>query len=179
MKAIKKKILKILKFTLAAALFIPGLLALIKDLPAFEAKAEGNVVFFEQASVETDNTNVAHVNLVVEGTAGNSVVVSYSTSDGTAMDKIDYVGTSNTITLKINNTGRVTYPVAIKCLNDSNTREKLRVYEGDKQYGRHFYLDIVSALNANIGTTKNCKCYLPYNNKVEAKTGTTTFSNGK
>ncbi|MBQ9458177.1 MAG: hypothetical protein IJU64_06750 [Bacilli bacterium] len=157
-----------------AGLFIAqGMPQLAKDLnQATMVVAEtGNVVKFGSVTAEANTSSIVYVDIVVTGTEGETVKVTYETFSGTAIEDIDYEGVSNSIALKIDGSRRATYRVAVKCKNDSSTREKLRVVSGNNNYGRYFNLKIVAADNANIGTENSCKCYLPYNYQVEATVG--------
>ncbi len=146
---------------------------MIKDIPVIATRADGVSVYFEKTRYEADNANLVYAKLIAEGDQGDEVTVSYKTSSGTGIENIDYAGASNTITLKIPASRKAEYTVSIKCLNDANNREKLRIYEVNSLYGRYFNLKITSvSAGASIGTNSSCKCYLPYNYKVEGMSST-------
>ena len=169
---------------LALNLMVQGFAALLTDISHMAVHAiEGNVAYLAQTTVEATSTNLVYVDLIVKGGQGVYFDVQYQTLSGTAIQDIDYSGVNNSVTLKIDkNKEEATYKIAIKCLNDVNTREKLRLYDNDTTYGRYFNLKITDAkaytINANKervyeGATidpekQNCKCYLTYDNKVEA-----------
>ena len=174
MKGKWRKRIFIFTASLMAGLFMShGMTTLVHDLDNYiVAHAEGeNQVSFDSTVAEANDSGIITVNLHVAGVAGQTVSVTYRTSSGNAIENIDYSGAYNTIALKIDKNGSYNYPIAIKCLNDSSTRETLQVYNTKGTYGRHFYLEILSAENASIGSQKKCTCYLPYDYKVKATTG--------
>ena len=136
----------------------------------------GNKVYFSKTTIEaTDSLVVAEIE--ASGEIGSTVKVYYHTEGVTAIQGVDYNGITNTITMKIDSSGIAKYKVSIKCLNDSNSREKLRTYsvandETVTNYGRYFNLIIDYADNATVEENKNiCKCYLPYNYKTQVVVG--------
>ena len=169
---------------LAINLMVQGFASLFTDIANRVVYAiEGNYVYLAQKTVEATNTNLVYVDLVVKGEQSVYFDVRYQTFSGTAIEDIDYNGVDNSVTLKIgSNKTEATYKIAIKCLNDINNREKLRLYSGDTTYGRYFNLKITDVKAYTINSAKeripktvtidpennNCKCYLTYNNKVEA-----------
>ena len=157
---------------LALSLMAQGFVTIISDVTHIVVHAiEGNVVYFAQSSVDATDNSLIYVDLVAKGAVGDVIEVSYKTFSGTAIQDIDYKAVDNKATLKIaKNATEATYKIAIKCLNDIDTREKLRIYSGDNStYGRYFNLKITDASNATIDPNKNtCKCYLTYNSRVEA-----------
>ena len=155
---------------LAVSLIAQGFATIISDVTHLVVHAiEGNVVYFAQATADATDTNLVYVDLVAKGAAGDIIDVSYKTFSGTAIHDIDYKGVDNSVTLKIPaNATEATYKIAVKVLNDINTRENFKLYSGNTTYGRYFNLKITEAKNATIDPEKNtCKCYLTYNSKVE------------
>ena len=176
-KKLKKRALVCTAALMAGLLMSHGMTILAHDLGAvIETRADEespNSVSFATTTVEASSSNLIVVRLVAQGVAGQTVVVSYKTSSGTAIENIDYVGISNSISLTLDGSGMTTYDISVKCKNTSETREKLRVYDSENTYGRYFNLIITDASNASIGGNSVCKCYLPYDYKVEATTGIT------
>ena len=135
-----------------------------------------NKVYFSAARYEADDSGIVYAKLRFEGPENTVMSATYQTYSGTAIEGLDYQGITNSISVTIpagQNTAQ--YTVAVKCLNDNNSRETIRVSEGDEMYGRYFHLEIVSATNAAIGTQNACKCYLPYEFKASATTGGTAL----
>ena len=176
----RKRWLTLFAATFAGLLMCHGMPQLASDLSdVLTVHADGeNVVTFTSSKVEANDAGLIYVDLYAEGVAGQTVTATYRTSSATAIETVDYVGVSNTISLKLEatgiaDTGTAKYTIAIKCLNDSNTRETLRVYDSQNTYGRYFTLSLTAATNATLGSTKSCQCYLPYDYKVSATTGIT------
>ena len=100
-----------------AGLFIAqGMPQLAKDLnQATMVVAEtGNLVKLGSVTAEANTSSIVYVDIVVTGTEGETVKVTYETYSGTAIEGIDYEGVSNSIALKIDGSGRATYRVADK-----------------------------------------------------------------
>ena len=169
----RKRALTFVTAFLAGLLMSHGIVELASDLAgATTVYADSsNVVTFSNTIVEANESNLVYAEIFVTGTPGSTVTVTYRSTSGTAIENVDYVGVYNTAELKIDDSGGVGYTIAIKCLDDANTREKLRVYNGDNNNGRYFNLYIVDANNATIGTANRCKCYLSYNYRVNATVG--------
>ena len=173
----KKKHLKRLSiFTsamIATLLIAPGLFSVVHDIRDNIVYAtNGNQVFFKEAEYEVGDSNIVYATLRFEGEVNDTVAVSYATRSGTAIEGIDYQGVTNSISIKIPASHYYEYKIAVKCLDNNDTREYFRVTEGDNTYGRYFNIDIVDTLNANIvEANKSCVCRLAYNHKVEATTG--------
>ena len=169
----RKRALTFVTAFLAGLLMSHGIVELASDLSeATTVYADsGNVVTFSNTIVEANESNLVYAEIFATGTPGSTVTVTYRSTSGTAIENVDYVGVYNTAELKIDASGGVGYTIAIKCLDDANTREKLRVYNGDNNNGRYFNLYIVDANNATIGTANRCKCYLSYNYRVNATVG--------
>ena len=140
------------------------------------AESVGNKVYFTSSAYDTSDSNILYATLRFEGKENTTMSATYRTYSGTAIEDFDYQGITNSISVTIP-AGKTTYDykVAIKCLNDTSNREKIRVYEGDKMYGRYFNLEIISVTNGAVGSQKTCKCYLPYDFKADATTGTTAL----
>ena len=170
----KKRIFTFLTAAMAGLLMSAGLVQLSSDLHgALSVYADSpNVVSLQQTTAEVNDSNLVYVDLIVKGNPSAPVTVTYRSSSGTAIEGVDYVGVYNSVDFKLNAVGEATYRIAIKSLNDSSTRQKLRVYSGQGDFGRYFNLEIVSAENASIDPEKkNCKCYLGYAYRVEGTTG--------
>lgn len=144
---------------------------------ANKVHAEGtNKVFFSNTVIETEDSLII-AEIVAQGTSGDNVTVAYHTEGVTAIQGIDYNGVNNIINMKIDSNGEARYKISIKCLNDVNSREKLRTYSvADDNtvtnYGRYFNIKIDYVKNAEIEENKDvCKCYLPYNYKTQVVVG--------
>ena len=155
------------------------------DAPSFKQvyadDLEPYTVAFEQTETVGDSNDFIKVNINARGNAGDKIVVNYRTYNGNAIKGVDYQEVSNSVTLTVGEKGYVSYPISVKCLNDSNTREKLRLSVADisqknspiTKAGRHFYLEIVSASSEDHtysidANKKTCKCFLPYGYAVNA-----------
>ena len=173
----KKKSLKRLSILTSAALatllIAPGVSTIISDIRSNIVYAlDGNQVFFKEAEYEVGDSNIVYATLRFEGEVNDTIAVSYATKSGTAIEGIDFQGVTNSVSIKIPASHYFEYKIAVKCLDNNETREYFRVTEGDKNYGRYFSIDIVDTLNANVvETNKSCICRLGYNHKVEATTG--------
>ena len=144
-------------------------------------------VYFKDTVVETNESNLIVAEIVAEGVAKSEIDVSYHTKGATAIQGIDYNASSNTVRITIGQDGIGSYKISIKCLNDKNSIENLRVTETKEDpqtketqeyvYGRYFNIlidkaNVVGGASVTIDSTKNvCKCYLAYNYKVSATTG--------
>ena len=171
----------------AGALVVPGIVTICTDINGglssyIEARAEdvsSSKVYFESVSKETNTSNLIRVNLMVDGVAGKTINVTYSTKSGTAIEGIDYQGANNTISFKFDRNETQKHEIAIKILNDSSSRELMRVKnkEDGTIYGRYFSLNIDKAVYDNdnpvtIDSSKRtCRCYLPYSNEATASVG--------
>ena len=158
---------------LATLLIAPGLTTIVHDIRDNIVYAyDGNQVFFKESEYEVGDANIVYATLRFEGEVDEKISVSYATRSGTAIEGIDYQGVTNSISVKIPASHYYEYKIAVKCLDNNNTREYFRVTEGNKSYGRYFNIDIVDTLNANVvEAKKSCTCRLAYNHKVEATTG--------
>ena len=172
---------------LFASLFVvPGIMTICSDINGpvsdyIEVKADTittNRVYFEKYKVDANTSNLVRVNLCIEGKAGETIYVKYSTKSGTAVQDIDFQGVDNTLSFKFDKTERKKYELSIKILNDSSTREKLGVWDSNSWtvYSRYFTINIDSAYNqdndpVDTGYTNSCKCYLLAQYTVEAITG--------
>lgn len=169
----KKRIITFVTALLAGVLMSHGLFELASDLAPIHLAAEGaNTVSWVSTTVEANSSNLVLAEMLIKGTGGDHVIVTYRTSPGTAIENVDYAGIFNTVDVEIPAGGEVTQRIAVKCLDDASTREKLRVYDKTATYGRYFNLHLISASNATIDEEKKvCKCYLSYDHRVEATTG--------
>ena len=169
----KKRFLIANALLLAFTFMLQGLGHLVSDFSKSIAYAtSGNTVYFGQTSVEATNANLVYVDLYASGENGDTVKVAYKTYSRTAIRGVDFVEVQNTVTLKIDSSYKAKYTIAVKCLNSTTDREKLRLYDSENTYGRYFDLKIISADNADVIEEKRtCKCYLTYDNKVEATVG--------
>ena len=169
----KKRIFTFLTAMMAVLLMSVGLFELAGDLSAIRTYATGgNHVYLASQTVEASDSGLVYVDLVAYGDPNENISVIYRTASGTAIENVDYAGVYNAVNLKIDNFGNASYRISIKTLNDATTREKLRVDQGNETFGRYFtlYIDSVSN-NATIDEGKGtCKCYLPYDHRVNAKT---------
>ena len=157
---------------MAGLLMSHGLVELATDLSAISVAADGeNVVRLGSTSAECNESNLVYVDIIAKGAPGSTITATYRTSSATAIENVDYTGVYNTIPLKLDSAGNATYRVAIKCLNDANSRQKFRLYDSNNNYGRYFNLKLLEASNAILGNEKTCRCYLSYNYKVEATVG--------
>ena len=158
---------------LSALLIAPGVFTIANDINSSIVYAlDGNQVFFKETEYEVGDSNIVYATLRFEGEVDDTIAVSYTTRSGTAIEGIDYQGVNNSISVKIPVTHFYEYKIAIKCLDNNDTREYFRVTEGDKVYGRYFNIDIVDTINASVvETKKSCVCRLSYNHIVEATTG--------
>ena len=184
-----KRFFTFLKAFSASLIVVPGVVSLcegingpLSDYVVAHAEEEitSNRVYLEEVSKETNTSNLIRVNLVVEGVAGQTISVTYSTKSGTAVENIDYSGVNNTISFSFTQSEIQKHEIAIKILNTSSDREMMRVKDGDnKIYGRYFTLSINKATNDDgdpvdiDGEKKSCKCYLPYSNETIASVGIT------
>ena len=162
-KTSKNRLKRFLTACFAWLLVLPGIVSMASDL-AVPTFADGNNVYFSSTSIN-NNQNIFYNEIIVKGMPNEVVKVTYRTVDANAIAGVDYVGISNTVSIKINNlTGTTSYPISVKCLNDSNTRQLAQTCEtASKPYGRYFNLELVSADNATIVESgKTCKCFLPY-----------------
>ena len=143
------------------------------------ASASNTVCFASSAANASSNTGLIYSEIVAVGTPGDIVKVSYHTEGGTAIPSVDYKSIANTATLTIGQDGKASYLVAIKCLNVTTDREKLRITSNGETYGRYFDLVIDGVQNGAVDETKNsCKCYLTYESEVSATTGIVVDSIG-
>ena len=158
---------------LATLLIAPGVFSVVHDIRDNIVYAiDGNQVFFKEAEYEVGDSNIVYATLRFEGEVNDTIAVSYATRSGTAIEGIDYQGVTNSISITIPVSHYYEYKIAIKCLDNNETREYFRVTEGDKVYGRYFHIDIVDTINASVvEESKSCVCRLGYNHKVEATTG--------
>lgn len=165
---------------LAFTFMIQGMTAFLSD--AYNAVAyaiEGNTVELAQTSVEATNNNIVYVDLLLKGTVGQTIKVNYKTVSRTAIRNVDFVNVDNFVSIKLK-TNEEKYSIAVKCLNTLNNREKFRIYDQNQTYGRFFDLKLIGADNATIVPDKDvCKCYLPYDNKVEATVDVTDPITGR
>ena len=169
----RRRIFTFVTAMMAGLLMSHGLTTLANDLSAATTvyADSGNTVTLSAASVQANAAGLIYVDIIAEGNAGDTVAVTYRTSSGTAIEGVDYLGAYNVASLKIDPSGSTKYTVSIKCLNDAETREKLRLYEGTTDFGRYFNLSITEvSSNASISGVKTCKCYLPYDYKVSVVT---------
>ena len=181
----KYKRLKLFFATLLAFTFnVQGITNLFSDVVHTIAFASAqNIVAFENTSAQANGSNFVIAKIVVSGKKGETVNVSYKTYSRSAIRSVDFNSVENTISLRIGDNGKAEYEVAVKCLNNSTNREKLRVYsekdteQGKErvQYGRYFDLKITKASNMSgedntaIDTNKDtCKCYLTYDGEAQA-----------
>ena len=168
----RKRLFTFITAAMAGLLMSHGLPELAADLNAVMVTADGgNTVNFTTSMAEANDSNLVYVDIKAEGNPHQKVTVIYRTSSGTAIENVDYVGVHNSVDMDLGILGQTTYRVAIKCLDDASTREKLRVYDSNETYGRYFNLHLESVTNASIGQVRQCKCYLPYDYKVAATTG--------
>ena len=156
----------------------PGAFSLSGGLEVHAGSSEApigmNKVYFTSSRYEVDDSNIVYATLHFEGPENATMTATYQTYSGTAIEGLDYQGITNSVSVTIPAGQNVAeYTVAVKCLNDASSRETIRVYEGEKMYGRYFNLEIIAASNAAIGEQKACKCYLSYDFKAEATTGAT------
>ena len=137
-KKTKKRILTFATAILAGLLMSHGLVELAND--AFVATSafadSANSVSLGQTTAQTNDNGLVYVDINVTGTPNANVVVTYRTQSGTAIENIDYQAVYSTIDIKLDISGKGTHKVAIKSLNDSSNREKLRVYSGENCNGR-------------------------------------------
>ena len=157
---------------LAFSFMIQGMCALVSDVAYSAAYAiSGNSVAFKEVTAEASNNNIVYVDLIATGQKGDTIKVSYKTFSRTAIRNVDFVSVENIATIKLNSFEEK-FTIAILCLNNTNTREKFRVYDKSQTYGRFFDLKITGVENAQIVEGKDtCKCYLPYDYKVGATVG--------
>ena len=177
-KKLKKRLSLFGAVLFAFTFMMQGMGALISDVVHSAANAiSGNSVYFSQTTAEASNSNIVYVDLIASGQQGDTITVSYKTFSRTAIRNIDFVSVENLVTIKLKSFEEK-YTIAIKCLNNTNTREKFRVYDQNQTYGRYFDLKIIDVDNAQVVENKGtCKCYLPYDHKVEATVGITdTYS---
>ena len=165
-----KTVNKITTFLSLIALIVSALFCVFAFNRA-PASADGeNTVSFTTKIYETQDSGIVYAELLVRGKEGQKVGVTYHTEGETAIEGIDYNAVANTVYLTITYTGTVRYSIAIKTLNNSSTREKLRVFNDKETFGRYFYIVIDRAENATV-VDDRCKCYLPYDHKTEATVG--------
>ena len=168
----KKRLFTVVTAMMAGLLMSHGLPQLAADLNSVMVFADGtNTVTFTSAVAQANESNLIFADIEAYGNPGETLLVTYRTSSATAIEGIDYDGVYNSIEMKIDESGGAKYRVSIKCKNDASTREKLRVYEGDKDYGRYFNLDLIPPSNATLGQNGRCKCYTAYDYRVSATTG--------
>ena len=172
-KRIFKRFSVIASFALAFLMVAPGLFNIAGDIKEQIVLADGNTVSFRANYVEANDSNICYATLKATGSIGQSVTVTYKTYSGTAIENVDYQGVNNKVTINITSKLGTQYTIAVKCLNDSSTREVIRVKEGNNNYGRYFHLEIVDVENGSKGSIDSCKCYLPYEYTAEAKTNVT------
>ena len=170
----RDKVIKRITLSFALILFICFALAFGISISDVAFADDPNIVFFRDESYQATDSGVVHAEINVSGHPRQTVYVTYRTQSETAIQGVDYNGIENTIKIVIDASGYHRYTVAIKTKNDSTNREKLRIESNDgNTYGRYFTLKIIAVENGEIDTTKDtCKCYLPYNSKVSATTGT-------
>ena len=141
-----------------------------------KAYAYANEVYFKDLVVDANDSNLIIAEVVVSGNPFDTVSFKYHTESKTAIKNVDFTYVKSEANVIIDSSGTTIYKISIKCLNDSNNIEKLRVSEtkdgNELVYGRYFNLIIDEATNASLVTDKNiCKCYVAYNYKVSATTG--------
>lgn len=173
-KRTKKRFLTFATAILAGLLMSHGLVQLANDafLATSSFAESANVVSLAQTSVSVDSSNIVYVDINVSGTPNATVGVTYRTQSGTAIENVDYQGLYSSIDIKLDVSGNGSHKVAIKCLNDSSNREKLRVSSAGVEYGRYFNFLLLSASNGSIHSEKkSCKCFLSYDYRVEATVG--------
>ena len=167
---------------MAGSLAVPAI-AFSSSAPSFtEVRAdEENCVNFETSTAEAGGSNIVTVKLIVRDAADKDVTIYYKTNSGTAIEGIDFTAVNNSITLRTDAQGKAEYTVSIKCLNDANNREGLRVHDSVNGmiYGRYFTLQITKVEGSAIGTRSICKCYTSYDYQVEATTGLTQEATGR
>ena len=134
------------------------------------ASAEGNKVYFSADYFEAQDSGLIYAEIKAAGAPGEKIKVYYHSKGETAISGVDFVSVSNSVTITIGSDGGAVYRVALKTLNDKQSRQKLMTYSGGETYGRYFTLIIDSAENATV-TKDRCKCYLSFNSKVEATVG--------
>ena len=136
------------------------------------ASAPNTVYFASSTANAQTTTGLVYAEIVVTGTPGDVVTVNYHTEGKTAIPNVDFKMISNSATLTIGQDGKASYTVAIKCLNGTSDREKLRVTSNGETYGRYFDVVIDSVQNAVVDEEKGtCHCYLTCESTVSATTG--------
>ena len=135
-------------------------------------KAANNSVYFNNTTVYSNESGLIIAELIVEGNQYEEVKVKYHTSGVSAIENVDYVGVSNTLTFKIDESGYISYKIAIKCLNTPENRSKYLVAGSNNEYfSRYFNLVIDDVSNATLVEKKSvCKCYTPYSHVVSGNT---------
>ena len=116
---------KLLNAFIASLFVVPGIVTICNDINGplsnyIVARAEdvsSSKVYFESVSKETNTSNLIRVNLMVDGVAGKTINVTYSTKSGTAIEGIDYQGANNTISFKFDRNETQKHEIAIKILN--------------------------------------------------------------
>ena len=136
-KRIFKRFSVLASFALAFLMVAPGLFNIAGDIKEQIVLADGNTVSFRANYVEANDSNICYATLKVVGYIGESVTVTYKTYSGTAIENVDYQGVNNKVTINITSKLGTQYTIAVKCLNDSSTREVIRVKEGNNNYGRY------------------------------------------
>ena len=139
----RKRLFTFITAAMAGLLMSHGLPELAADLNAVMVTADsGNTVNFTTSMAEANDSNLVYVDIKAEGNPHQKITVTYRTSSGTAIENVDYVGVHNSVDMDLGILGQTTYRVAIKCLDDASTREKLRVYDSNETYGHYFNLHL-------------------------------------
>ena len=162
------------RFTLSFAIILIAFFALTFGLSISDIAnaSDGNVVYFNDLVYHSTSSGIVYAELVAEGHPNEVVKVSYRTQSETAIQGVDFNGVANTVSITIGASGTTKYKIAIKCLNDSTTRQKLYIVANNENYGRFFNIKIDSAENAEVNTSRDtCKCYLSFNSSVDATVG--------
>ena len=182
-KKYRFKYIQFVALILLVLIMVPFIISLDNSRSSAFADESDNVVFFEQQKAEANASGLIYVELSAEGVAGAVVNVTYHTESISAIPGIDYENITNTVSIKIESSGKSVYKIALKCLNTAGNREVLRIYNDKDQsntiFGRSFRIIIDSAENATVlDAKKDCVCSLTYENRVSATTGLTSSGLG-